>query len=252
MPRNLSEVYSGVEYLQQAKAAYLTNVDYRIQRFATERVNLIRRFLTVPDRVALLDIGCGTGWFLGYAKCVGFSVSGYEFSPDLVSFTSQQIGCEVYSGDISEVPGQFDVITLFDVVEHVPNPAELVTMLGDRLNEGGIILIYTPNFDSVGISVMRDRSNLVVPSRHLTYFNRQSISVLANLAKMRVDWFETAGIDIGDIKSLFEPMEERPADNELWQQLSDAVQPVIDKAGLGNHLRAILRRKADRQDGGRV
>src|SRR5271170_7210322 len=64
MPRNLAEVYQGELYLEQSKSGYLSNVDYRLRRFAAERLDILARNKPFTAGQSLLDVGCGTGWFL--------------------------------------------------------------------------------------------------------------------------------------------------------------------------------------------
>jgi 2-polyprenyl-3-methyl-5-hydroxy-6-metoxy-1,4-benzoquinol methylase len=236
MPRNLAEVYEGPAYLEQSKGSYLSNVDYRLRRFATERLSILAANKEFTSGQRLLDVGCGTGWFLRAAKEQGYDVSGFEFSAALARFTAESVGCTVYDSDLAAITSRFDVATLFDVIEHVPHPVRTLQAVRGILNPHGIVLVFCPNFDSIAITVSRAESNLVMPTRHLSYFTKESAHKLCALAGLRLMWFKTAGIDIGDIMSWYENRG-MPRDLQLWQRLSDTVQPAIDELQVGNHLR---------------
>ena len=92
MPRDLGEVYEGADYLEHSKVSYLSNVDYRLQRFAAERLGILATHKPFAASQALLDVGCGTGWFLRAAKQRGYTVSGFEFSAALARFTGERCG----------------------------------------------------------------------------------------------------------------------------------------------------------------
>jgi 2-polyprenyl-3-methyl-5-hydroxy-6-metoxy-1,4-benzoquinol methylase len=236
MPKNLAEVYQGQSYLEESKSGYLSNLDYRLRRFASERLAILNADKPFSAGQSLLDVGCGTGWFLRAAKERGYEVSGFEFSAALARFTSETVGCQVYDSELAAIRARFDVVTLFDVIEHVPRPVETLRAVRALLQPGGIVLVFCPNFDSLAITTTRAESNLVMPTRHLSYFTRRSVQRLCELAGMRILWFATAGIDIGDLMSWCESRG-MPRDLPLWQSLSDALQPAIDTLQVGNHLR---------------
>lgn len=238
MPRNLAEVYQGESYLEQSKSGYLSNVDYRLRRFASERLDILAANKPFAAGQGLLDVGCGTGWFLHAAKERGYQVSGFEFSAALARFTAENVGCRVYDSDLAAVDARFDVVTLFDVIEHVPSPVRTLRAVRDILRPDGLALVFCPNFTSLAITAARADSNLVMPTRHLSYFTRSSVHRLCTLAGMRLLWFKTAGIDIGDLMAWCESRGMQ-RDLPLWQRLSDALQPALDQLEVGNHLRFI-------------
>ena len=236
MPRNLAEVYQGESYLEQSKSGYLSNVDYRLRRFAAERLDILAANKPFAAGQSLLDVGCGTGWFLRAAKERGYDVSGFEFSAALARFTEESVGCRVYDSDLGAIAARFEVVTLFDVIEHVPSPVHTLRTVRGVLKAGGIALVFCPNFTSLAITAAKADSNLVMPTRHLSYFTKSLVQRLCTLAGMRLLWFKTAGIDIGDMMSWCESRGTQ-RDLHLWQRLSDALQPAIDALEVGNHLR---------------
>jgi 2-polyprenyl-3-methyl-5-hydroxy-6-metoxy-1,4-benzoquinol methylase len=153
-------------------------VDYRKQCFVLEWLNIIRRHITKAAlSMRLLDIGCGTGWLLEVAMREGFPVSGQEVGRKIALATSRRLKIRIYTEAIAELPAseQFDVITLFDVLEHVPDPAAVLRAVREHPRHGGIALLFTPNLDSVGLSILRERSSLVMAAEHLFYFTPKSL-----------------------------------------------------------------------------
>lgn len=124
IPIQTEDIYSDSIYLPKMIKSYEKNVDYRKQRFGRERITLIKSHIKSNNKVRLLDIGCGTGWFLEVAKEHGFEASGQELGKELAQWTSQKLGITIWDCSLDEIETQepFDVITMFDLLEHVPDP----------------------------------------------------------------------------------------------------------------------------------
>lgn len=148
----------------------------------------------------LLDIGCAHGWFLSVAAKNGFSVEGIEPDEPMASIAQSQ-GFDVRVGFFPEVLKQedkFDVITLNDVVEHLPNPVDALQSCWQHLNPKGMVVISLPLatgalyqiatlLKKVGIGKPLDRLWQVgFPSPHLFYFTPKSLHSLAEKIGFRV------------------------------------------------------------------
>jgi 2-polyprenyl-3-methyl-5-hydroxy-6-metoxy-1,4-benzoquinol methylase len=97
----------------------------------------------------LLDIGCAGGVFLDEARTRGFEVVGIELNPQMAQHARRTYHVEVVNSRIEEVPhnvwdGAFDVITLLDCLEHLPQPLAAMRKVGVWLRPGGLLLIRGP------------------------------------------------------------------------------------------------------------
>ena len=96
----------------------------------------------------LLDVGTGIGQFLHHARAVYSNVYGTEVSDSAIRIAKERYGLEVVQGDIESIDFgglKFDTITLFHVLEHVPNPRSVVEKCRQLLSEGGVLVIAVPN-----------------------------------------------------------------------------------------------------------
>lgn len=117
---------------------------------AQEAQDNLRRLQRFRKSGSLLDVGCSTGLFLAAARASGWTVRGVEYSADAAQQARQNYGLDVITGalDARVLQGQqFDVITLWDVLEHVPSPAATLQEVRELLKPDGLLLIKTPNVD---------------------------------------------------------------------------------------------------------
>ena len=100
----------------------------------------------------LLDIGCSTGLFLAKARAAGWVVHGNEYSADSAQVARATHGLDVVSGTLqtnSFATTSFDVVTLWDVLEHIPDPQATLRLAATLLKPGGLLIVKTPNVDGL-------------------------------------------------------------------------------------------------------
>lgn len=100
----------------------------------------------------LLDIGCSTGLFLTLAAERGWLVEGLEYSADSAEQARRKRGLKVRTGALERgiyAPRSFDVITLWDVIEHLPDPKTALQLAAELLAPGGKLIVKTPNCDGL-------------------------------------------------------------------------------------------------------
>ena len=133
----------------------------------------------------MLDIGSGPGFFLKTAASRGWSVRGVEPSRQAAAHATS-LGVDVVEGffnaETAARLGQFDVVHLNNVLEHVPNALEIVCLARDLLTPGGLICLNVPNdftpFQQSARSTLTLTEWWVAPPHHLNYFDFDSLSRL--------------------------------------------------------------------------
>lgn len=139
---------------------------------------------------ALYDVGAATGYFLDLARSRGFSVSGIDVSV-VATREAQKKGIEVATGAFESTthnPASFDVVTLFDVLEHVPQPSALIKKVADMLAPGGILMGCTPDSMSVNARLLGKHWHLLFPPEHLVLLNDKSLRLLLDGHGFEVIW----------------------------------------------------------------
>ena len=140
----------------------------------------------VPRRSTLLDVGAATGVFISLAQQHGFDARGVEIS-DYAAQEARLKGVAVATGTLADVPPRqrFHVITMLDLIEHVPDPRDELAFAHERLQDRGVLAISTLDAGSLYARLMGRRWNQIVPPEHLHYFDRRALRRL----------LETAGFD---------------------------------------------------------
>jgi SAM-dependent methyltransferase len=136
----------------------------------------------------LLDVGCGKGWFLAAARDAGWKVVGVEFAPTSAATAHLTHGVDVVPGDFLKVPldGEFDVITMWHVLEHLSDPVAAMARAAELLRPGGRLLVSVPNIDSLQARLGGELWFHLDLPRHLFHFGPRSLSALAERAGLRV------------------------------------------------------------------
>jgi 2-polyprenyl-3-methyl-5-hydroxy-6-metoxy-1,4-benzoquinol methylase len=133
----------------------------------------------------LLDIGCGPGFFLATAMKRGWKTHGIEPSRQAAAH-ARDLGAEIIEGlfdtETAKALGDFDVINLTNVLEHVPDPAAILRRATAMLGSGGVLCVGVPNdFSPLQIaarSAAQTGDWWVAPPHHLNYFDFESLGVL--------------------------------------------------------------------------
>jgi 2-polyprenyl-3-methyl-5-hydroxy-6-metoxy-1,4-benzoquinol methylase len=145
----------------------------------------ILRHFVLPVHPRLLDVGCAMGAMLEEAKAAGWDPVGVETSKFAANYAAEHTGCPVYAGTLEKAAfssESFDVVTLMDVIEHVPQPSGLVEEIYRVLRPGGVVFIVTPNFASFFVWLYGSKAYGVWPDQHVVYFRPSTMAQLLRKA----------------------------------------------------------------------
>ncbi len=127
-----------------------------------------------------LDVGCATGILMNLAKKEGWDVYGVELSEWAVEEAKKRYGLEIKKGDFSEIDfpeNHFRVVTLIDIIEHVPNPKEVIEKTLKILEKGGVSVIVTPDIQSFTAKIMGEKWWHFRPA-HIGFFSKKNLFYL--------------------------------------------------------------------------
>ena len=148
--------------------------------------------IKLPKNPKLLDVGCGMGFFLELMAKEGWQVQGVEPAPDAVRHGRDKLKLEIFEGKLSEAPfkGPYDAVTLWYVMEHVPNPHEILQKVSGLLRPGGLLIIRVPN-QNAPIDAWLSRLGLgqfflMNPPRHLFDYSPKTLTALVQKYGLRM------------------------------------------------------------------
>lgn len=178
-----------------------TEKNYR--RLKKRRIRTLKILSRILRRdlsdIHLLDVGCSSGAFLQIANSLGLNVEGVDPADKPVAY-AKKLGLQVHLGHLEDVQfpeNSFDAITLYEVIEHINNPAKILEECRRILRPGGALIIETGNTDS-WTRMVRGRDwdffNLQLLGGHISFFNSKSIAVLAKNSGFEVGEMATRGV----------------------------------------------------------
>jgi len=152
----------------------------RLKRGTSDRY--LKRVMLYRKSGKLLDIGSAFGYLMEVAGGHGFDVYGVELSHFSSTIAKKKFGSKVFEGKLedSRFPNaHFDVITMFDLIEHIPQPLEFMREVRRIIKPGGFIAITTPDTGSLSHKLLGYGGWFHFKFEHLGYFNGKSIEQLA-------------------------------------------------------------------------
>ncbi len=151
-----------------------------------------RRARVLNNRVArgaILDVGCGRGFLLGFLRDLGYEPHGIELSDTAAWHARHRLGLEVLICDFLATPHQrerFNAVIFWHTLEHMPQPVEAVARARELLKDGGLLAIALPNSESLQARLFgRHWFHLDIP-RHYAHFGTRSLEELLARLRLRV------------------------------------------------------------------
>lgn len=218
------------DYFQSDRAPKGYN-DYRsleagVRRTARARLKRIARLIRPPGR--LFEIGCGTGVFLDEARAAGWQVAGLEVS-HYAAAVARQRGLDVQAVGIEQLAPDHaetcDCVALWDVIEHLRDPAGALRAAVRLLRPGGVLALSTGDLGSWCARLSGPRWHLFNLPEHLFFFTRPALArlVAAAGAQVRtmvneVNWVPMAYLSERLAKSLRGATAASPAGPRAWSR----------------------------------
>lgn len=169
------EYFCGDEYGDYLADRLVHTKNFRL------RLNVLERFLEPSRHRSLLEIGSAYGFFLDLVRNRFDSVAGIDITREGVQFAREQLGLEAIEGDfLNQDFGSrtFDVVCMWDVVEHLRAPHLYLEKISALSAPGSLIALTTGDVESLNARLRKEKWRLIHPPTHLYYFSRKTIVAL--------------------------------------------------------------------------
>ena len=204
-------------YLQRAEGGEALAGYYDYEGEAALRRRNFARNLEIlrahGARGALCDVGCASGHFLAAARDEGrfTALAGVDVSAAAIATLRARVGCPGWVGAPAELapPRRFDVVTMWETIEHIPRPVEALAALRAWLVPGGLLAIGTGDNQAPLARALGRRWWYLVPPDHCVYFNRRALAIALERAgyelvawdRIALHWVSAAGVAMKLLRS---------------------------------------------------
>lgn len=184
-------------------------------------------------RGQILDVGCATGFFLNLCKKKRWDAYGVDMSKFAIDYAKKEFGLKnLYHGDLDKInlkKSSFDVITMFDVIEHLEDPKKMLSDINSLLKKKGMVVITTPDSGSIPAKLLGKNWEEYKRAReHVYFFSRKTLTKILKKTGFKVVKIKSAGRYL-DLNSTM-----RRLNIQLNGHLT-FLERIIRKTGLGNH-----------------
>lgn len=183
----ISRYYQSDAYISHtdAKRTLLDRVYQRVRSHTLKKkLKLVQSFAL--DQKTILDVGAGTGDFLQVCQAANWDVQGIEPNESARSIAENKLGNRLHT-EFSDVgSSQFDVITLWHVLEHLPNLNAAVQQLEQWLKPNGTLILAVPNFNSYDANYYKSFWAAYDVPRHRWHFSQTAMRNLCNNFNLQV------------------------------------------------------------------
>jgi 2-polyprenyl-3-methyl-5-hydroxy-6-metoxy-1,4-benzoquinol methylase len=190
---DLASIYVEGSYWRSPSPRTLGYGDYRaaealyVRTFARRLSYVLRRG---PMGGKALDVGCAAGFCMQALRELGFEAHGVEVSETIARHAIERLGFDtVHIGTLEDASFEdqtFDVITMWDVIEHIADPRSLLTLARGLLGPGGLLVLETQNIDSAFARALGRRWHHYKHAEHIYHFTPASLRRLLDTAGWEV------------------------------------------------------------------
>jgi 2-polyprenyl-3-methyl-5-hydroxy-6-metoxy-1,4-benzoquinol methylase len=185
-PENLNAYYESTSYISHtdSKESFTDKLYQIIKKYNLKhKLKIVERHNA--DKKNILDVGAGTGDFLAFAEKHGWRINGIEPNKKARE-KSLKKGIKLYSSLEDIKKQKFDVITLWHVLEHLPNLNHQINRLSSFLEENGSIIVAVPNYKSYDAAHYKNYWAAYDVPRHLWHFSKTALAKIFSKQSMVV------------------------------------------------------------------
>jgi len=206
-------------HFDQRETALVKAMRFAVTQLLRERAAIVSG---VRSRGRILDVGCGSGAFARMMSTRGFDAVGVE--PFSLGRPVKEAHLELIRAtfdDVKQELGRFDVVTMWHVLEHIPDPKTLLRGVLDVLEPDGVMVISVPNFSSWQSRFFKGGWFHLDPPRHITHFDRSTFHALLEGLDLEIESERTFHLEYGPVGWLQSTLNRVLRPNFLFEFVKD-------------------------------
>lgn len=180
-PEDLAGIYVDDYFVQEGEGRDVSSYRDYLGEEAAHRRNARKRLKSIarllPDRGRSLDVGAAAGFFVSQAQEEGFEAEGVDISGSMAEFGRSSLGVDLKTGSFLEFMsenGGYDLITMWDYIEHVVDPVAELRHAEGLLRDGGLLVLSTGDVKAFFARLCGKRWHLLTPRHHNFFFSVSS------------------------------------------------------------------------------
>lgn len=254
--RNLNEFYSKSESTSFWVREFFKPVaEIRREKIFLPRAEFMKKKFSENAPRVVRDVGAGFGIFLEELAKVWPAAKMIAIEPSLEMIKiCRDKGLEVIPSSLEDVAGwdgKFDLLTLFELFEHLRDPGKFLEKINNLLRPGGYLFLTTLNSRGFDIQVLWEKSKSVSPPQHLNFFNPDSIGLLLKSKGFAVEEISTPGkLDWDIVEGMYKTEGVNPG--RFWKLIADKadsqvknkLQAWISENNFSSHMQILCRKQA--------
>lgn len=186
--KSIGNYYKSENYISHndKSGGFISSIYRTVRNYTLDyKLRLIKKVNSGKGK--LLDVGCGTGAFLESCKGDGWQIAGVEADEKVRMLTQEKLEIQI-AQDLSEIhtSESFNIITLWHVLEHIPNLNDTIKQLSLLLAPNGTLVIAVPNSNSYDATYFKEYWAAYDVPRHLYHFTPHTIQKLFNKYNLRL------------------------------------------------------------------
>jgi 2-polyprenyl-3-methyl-5-hydroxy-6-metoxy-1,4-benzoquinol methylase len=228
--------------------------EVRRKKIFAPRAQYVKNFFPQYHKSVVGDIGAGFGIFLIELKNLWPLAKVVAIDPSIdMAKICRAKDLETVQTSLEEMPAKwnnkFDLLCMFELLEHLQNPRYFLSEVNKRLKRGGCLFISAPNGQGFDIQILWEKSKNVFPPHHLNFFNPGSIQILLEQTGFEVVKSETPGkIDVDIVEGMH--LKDGMDIGRLWKLVINKSTPIqkarlqkwIANSGFSSHMRIVAQK----------
>jgi cyclopropane fatty-acyl-phospholipid synthase-like methyltransferase len=230
----------------------MKSVDYRLQVVAKKKIEAVKKYAPT-GKLKLLDVGCGIGEFAHLAMRENWQVEAIEFNARAAAYARDTLGVSVHEKNLEDctfAQEQFDIATMWGVLEHLLNPRDLLAQVHEYLKRDGLLVVEVPSYDCLLVEYLKDypeqADRIVDGWGHIMLFSIPTITSMIEAQGFQIIDTISLGLDIQTILRYVKTADPEIGDHPLVRFLSEHSQPLqegLEKANNADMIRVFARKR---------